>query len=85
MRNRKIIDWHLNHLSQAASGLQGVAMVMEAILTEENDENSQFPYKSNDFVGGCLISAAVVLAGEVSHCHEVIKELFDDLLKEDAA
>jgi len=85
MRNRKIIDWHLNHLSQAASGLQGVAMVMEAILTEENDENSQFPYKSNDFVGGCLVSAAVVLAGEVSHKQEVIKELFDDLLKEDAA
>ncbi len=85
MRNRKVIDWHLNQLSQAASGLQGVAMVMEVIMTEENDEKSQFPYKSNDFVGSCLVSAAVVLAGEVSHRQEVIQELFDDLLKEDAA
>jgi hypothetical protein len=85
MRNRKVIDWHLNQLGQAASGLRGVAMVMEAIMTEENDENSQFPYKSNGFVGGCLVSAVIVLAGEVSHRQEVIKELFDDLLKEDAA
>jgi hypothetical protein len=75
LSTKSTLEYHLKKLDQAALGLMGVGMVMNAIMTEEENPNSKFPYKSNDFVSGCLVKAVVVLAGEVSHYHEKISEL----------
>jgi hypothetical protein len=78
MKNQSTIEWHLKKMGQAASGIQGIGMIMEAIMIEEGDANSKFPYKMNSFVGGALVDAVIILGAEAGHRHEVLEGLLFD-------